>query len=120
LIGVDLVDVRRLEEILARNPAFAHTYFSAAERQECERVREPARRLAACLAAKEAFLKAVGEGVLGSIGLAEIEVVHGGDRPPRLRLGTSATSAVEATGRRRALLSLAGDDRRAIAFVLLD
>ena len=95
-------------------------YFSAAERQGCESGLEPARRLAGCLAAKEAFLKALGEGVLGPIALVEIEVVRGGDGPPCLRLGASATSAMRAAGRRRALLSLAGDETRAMAFVLLD
>jgi holo-[acyl-carrier protein] synthase len=120
LIGIDLVDVRRLEELLARSPAFARTYFSAAERRECESGRDPARRLAACLAAKEAFLKALGEGVLGPIALAEIEVLRGDGSQPHLRLGASATGAVRATGRRRALLSVAEDDRRAIALVLLD
>jgi len=120
LIGIDLVDVRRLEQLLSRSPAFARRYFSAAERRECKSKPNPSRHLAACLAAKEAFVKALGESVLGPIALAEIEVLHDGDRSPHLRLGTSATSAMRATGRTRALLSVAEDDRRAVAFVLLD
>lgn len=95
-------------------------YFGAKELQECENRPNRGRRLAACLAAKEAFLKALGESVLGPIALAEIEVVRDDDRSPHLRLGTSATSALRAAGRTRAFLSVAEDVSRVIAFVVLD
>jgi len=51
-IGVDLVDIARMDEALRRTPALASRLFT-----EGERNRAPA-SLAACFAAKEAVAKA--------------------------------------------------------------
>jgi len=53
-IGVDVVDISRMDEALRRTPALASRLFT-----EGERGRAPA-SLAACFAAKEAVAKALG------------------------------------------------------------
>src|SRR6516165_6820825 len=53
-IGVDLVDIARLERALRRTPALAARLFAEGERGA------PAASLAACFAAKEAVAKALG------------------------------------------------------------
>lgn len=60
-IGIDLLENRRVERELARDE-WRHTdgIFSPEEIRTCTRTRFPARRFAACFAAKEAALKALG------------------------------------------------------------
>ena len=92
-IGIDLIEIERLERALARRPGLADRVFSAAELAFAAERRRPARHLAARFAAKEAALKALG---LGGLRLAEVEVAGGGDEPPRLVLSGSAAAAAAA------------------------
>lgn len=102
MIGLDVVEVARIERLLARSPEFAERYFSASERLACGAARRPAERWAACFAVKEAFLKALGEGVLGAIELCDIEVtMRGRDAVDVVARG----SAREALADRRAFAS---------------
>lgn len=70
-------------------------------------------------AVKEAFLKAVGTGVLGGVALEDIEVELTG-RDVALRLGASAQRALSARGAARTWCSVAQDDARAWAAVVID
>ena len=51
-IGVDLVEVDRMRRTLARTPALVERLFTDAERDYCERRRDPTERFAARFAAK--------------------------------------------------------------------
>ena len=92
-VGIDLIEIDRLERALRRYPRLAARVFSAAERDYAAARARPGRHLAARFAAKEAVVKALG---LRGFGLAEIEVVAG--EPPTVRLGGRAAEA--AAGRR--------------------
>ena len=77
-IGIDLIEIERLERALERRPRLARARSSAeAELEFAAARRRPGRHLAARFAAKEAALKALG---LGGLRLHEIEVEGGGDR----------------------------------------
>ena len=90
-VGIDLLEVGRLERALERHPRLADRVFTADELAYARARRRPARHLAARFAAKEAAVKALG---LSSFGLREIEVVAG--EPPTLRLhGRAADAARE-------------------------
>jgi holo-[acyl-carrier protein] synthase len=90
-IGIDLIEIGRLERALERRPRLAARLFTAAELDYARARRRPGRHLAARFAAKEAAVKALG---LGGFGLREIEVVAG--EPPTLRLhGRAAEAAAE-------------------------
>jgi holo-[acyl-carrier protein] synthase len=94
-IGVDLIEVARVERALDRRPALAERIFSAAERGYAAGRARPGRHLAARFAAKEAVVKALG---LRGLRLHEVEVVGGGDGPPTLRLTGSAAQAARERG----------------------
>ncbi len=79
-VGVDLVEVARLRALLERRPAAEERLFTPAERDYCRGFTDPAPRLAARFAAKEAVGKALGTGV---IVFREIEVEGGGRRGRR-------------------------------------
>ncbi len=115
-IGIDVVSVSRMQEVLRRTPGFASRCFSAGERSDCEARRAPRVHYALRFAAKEAFLKALGIGVLGPVALADIEVRRD---PDRLELGPSAASALGARGGAVPLLSLSFSGDAAMAMVVL-
>lgn len=87
-VGIDLLEIDRLERALERHPRLAERLFTAAEREYAAARARPGRHLAARFAAKEAVVKALG---LGGFGLREIEVVAG--EPPTVRLHGAAAEA---------------------------
>jgi holo-[acyl-carrier-protein] synthase len=116
-LGIDVVGIDRVARSLVRHRAFATTYFTDDERAACRRMAIPARGYARVLAVKEAFLKAVGRGVLAGIDLQEVEVRVG--EAPTLKLGASAHQAMRDRGCSTAHVDWAFDSRRAWAVVLL-
>lgn len=98
-VGIDLLEIDRLERALERHPRLAERVFSAGEREYAAARARPARHLAARFAAKEAVVKALG--LSGGFGLGEIEVVAG--EPPTVQL---SGRAAEAAGSGRVEISL--------------
>lgn len=91
-VGIDLLEIGRLERALARRPGLADRLFTAAEQEACAGGSRPARHLAARFCAKEAVTKALR---LDAFRPLEIEVVGRGG-PPALRLhGAAAACAAE-------------------------
>jgi holo-[acyl-carrier protein] synthase len=94
-IGIDLIEIERLERAIERRPRLAERVFSVAELAHARTKARPGRHLAARFAAKEAALKALG---LGGLRLHEIEVEGGGQDPPRLRLHGEAAAVAAREG----------------------
>jgi holo-[acyl-carrier protein] synthase len=111
-IGVDVVDISRLEEALQRTPALASRLFTTDERGA-----SPA-SLAACFAAKEAVAKALG----GPAGLrwADVEVVHDHGGRPGLQVRGTVAKAADRLGVRRWHLSLTHDRGVSVAMVVAE
>ncbi len=116
-IGTDLVDVDRFRTVLRRRPSVADRLFTPHERTYAHRAVDPAARLAARFAAKEAALKALGYG-LGGMRMAEIEVVRDDDGRPELVLHGQARSTAAGHGVSRWLVSLSHTDHLAQATVV--
>lgn len=93
---MDLVDVDRMRAAVARTPGLVGRVFTAAEADWAGVARDPAERLAARFAAKEAVLKALGVG-LGAASLRSIEVVRAASGQPTVVLHDEAA---ELAGRR--------------------
>ncbi len=117
-MGTDVVSVRRMQDVLRRTPAFATRVFSAAERAECEARRAPARAYALRFAAKEAFLKALGVGILDGVALRDIEVRCGAGRAS-LALGPTAAAALGRRGGGAPHVSLSHGGDAALAVVVV-
>jgi holo-[acyl-carrier protein] synthase len=91
-VGIDLIEVERLERALERRPRLAARLFTAAELAQAGSRLRPGRHLAARFAAKEATIKALGV----EVPAREIEVEGGGRGAPGLRLhGRAAAIASE-------------------------
>jgi holo-[acyl-carrier protein] synthase len=93
-VGIDLLEIDRLERALRRYPRLAERVFTEAELEYAEARARPARHLAARFAAKEAVVKALG--LSGGFGLGRIEVLAG--EPPTVALCGPVADA--AAGRR--------------------
>ncbi len=118
-IGADVVSVSRIEKVLGRTPAFAASVFTPAERADCDARRVPGRAYALRFAAKEAFLKALGLGVLAGVALSDIEIRPGPGGLPHLELGPTAAGALHRCGGAAPLLSLSHGGDLAVAMVVV-
>ena len=96
-VGIDLIEIDRLERALERSPRLADRLFTERELAYARARARPGRHLAARFAAKEAVIKALGQGVP----LREIEVIAG--EPPRVQLHGRAA---EVAGDREIAISL--------------
>lgn len=95
-IGVDMVEIARMERILTRRPNFALQVFTEEERTYCERQARPAKHYAARFAAREAVLKALGTGFSRGIGLKDVSVTRNeAGRPEAVLAGHAAEVAGE-------------------------
>ena len=61
-IGVDMLEIDRMERVLARRPNFVRRVFTEEERAYCDKCARPAEHYAARFAAREAVVKALGTG----------------------------------------------------------
>jgi holo-[acyl-carrier protein] synthase len=96
-IGIDAVEVDRFRRVLARTPGVARRLFTEAERAYGNRKRDPAERLAARFAAKEAVMKALGVG-LGAFAFHDVEVVRAPSGQPSLALRGRAEALAREQG----------------------
>lgn len=105
-IGVDMLEIARMEKTLARRPSFATRVFTPVERKYCERMARPAQHYAARFAAREAVLKALGTGFSQGIGLADVSVVNNEAGQPQVLLSGRAREIANERGVQEVALSL--------------
>ena len=114
-VGIDLLEIDRLEQALERTPRLAQRLFTDAERAYAASHGRPGQHLAARFCAKEAVAKALD---LRSWNFRDVEVLGTGG-PPELRLhGAAAARAAELgvsveislthTGREAGAVAIAG------------
>jgi holo-[acyl-carrier protein] synthase len=109
-IGADLVDSPRVERLISRNEdIFRSRILGASERSEIPSdSAKPSRVLAYArsIAAKEAFLKALGTGFTQGMRWPDIEIVEGRSHAPRIALSGVVAQAFDDTQANRIHLSL--------------
>jgi holo-[acyl-carrier protein] synthase len=114
-VGIDLLEIERLERALERRPRLAERLFTDAERDYAAGRARPGQHLAARFCAKEAVAKALG---MEAWNFRDVEVL-GRDGPPELRLhGTVAERARTLGVQVRISLTHSRRDAAAIAIAL--
>ncbi|NUR87038.1 MAG: holo-ACP synthase [Nonomuraea sp.] len=111
-IGVDVVDIARLESALERTPSLRERIFTEVERPL------PLQSLAARFAAKEAVAKALG--APRGLGHLEAEVRCDEDGKPGVHLSGKAAEVAYGLGVKRWHVSLTHDAGIAIAYVIAE
>ena len=120
-IGIDIIEVRRVREVLKRTPSFAERVFTEAERAYCDsRGVVAPQHYAARFAAKEAALKALQTGWRGGISWHDVEIAAHDSGAPYLVLHGIAKDLMENSGASKAHLSMSHTAEHAIAEVVLE
>lgn len=114
-LGVDIVEIERMEQILQRSPSFSTRVFSESEREYCESHHRPAVRYATHFAAKEAVLKALGTGFGEGMGFTDVEVAHDAKGKPIAVLNGRAKEIADSLGVLEIPLSLSRTNSTAVA-----
>ena len=86
--GIDMVQISRIEKSL-KTKGFKERVFGADEIYEQEKRGNNPQGFAACFAAKEAFSKALGTGVVG-FALRDVQLLHRENGAPFLQLSGNA------------------------------
>jgi len=93
-VGLDLLEIDRLERALERRPRLAERLFTDAEREYAASRARPGQHLAARFCAKEAVAKALGLQVWS---FRDVEVTSAGG-PPEVTLHGAVAERAEALG----------------------
>jgi holo-[acyl-carrier protein] synthase len=115
-LGVDVVDVERIERLLEGDTGFARRVFSDDEIELCESSARPAESYAARWAAREACAKALGGIPEGR--WRDIRVVPQADGSVGIELDGVARERAEEVGAQRLLISFSHERSQAVACCL--
>lgn len=120
-IGVDVVDIERIERMLGKHGERAlRRLLTEAEREYCQKAARPAQHVAARVAAKEAAYKALQvDPEAASVWWLDLEVQAEANGGPTLRMHGIAEVAARRLGVSHSFLSLSHSDTTAVAFVTL-
>jgi holo-[acyl-carrier protein] synthase len=120
-IGTDIVSVARIGATYERQgAAFARQLLSDSELAEFDTVRIPGPWLAKRWAAKEAFGKAAGTGILVPLTLGGIGVGHDPLGRPFFELMPAVQAHLQSLGVTQTHLSISDEREHAIAFVVFE
>ncbi|HLU30691.1 MAG TPA: holo-ACP synthase [Acidimicrobiia bacterium] len=114
-LGVDLADIDRVEAVYGKYPRFIERCFTAHEQEYALRFANPARRLAARFAGKEAVMKSMGTG-WRRIRWTDIEITGGG--APTVKMSGRAAQRAEMLGVTDVLVTITHTDTSALVMAV--
>jgi len=113
--GVDLIEIARIEEVIARHGKhYLERIYTPAELEYCGKRTES---LAGRFAAKEAVAKALGSGI-GDVSWVEIEVLGDEQNAPTLTLHGNAEQKAKELGLTTWSVSISHSQSHSVAFVV--
>jgi holo-[acyl-carrier protein] synthase len=118
--GIDIIEVQRVAEKVNKDNGFREKVFSPAEITYCERAADSAQHYAARFAAKEAFLKATGGGLMLGYDLKEITIQHDNQGKPELLLSGNFKTLANEHGWSKIHVSLSHVQAMACAVVIIE
>ncbi len=114
-VGIDAVLIPRMERSL-KSEHFKARVFGELELAELEQRKFSPKTAAACFAAKEAFAKAIGCGIMTKFTLRDVQLLHRANGQPFLKLSRRARRLV---GRDRPSVSVTHEGDLAIVVVIM-
>jgi holo-[acyl-carrier protein] synthase len=120
-IGTDLLDAKRIRDGLARfGEHYADRMLAPAEHAGYYASHDPARFLAKCFAAKEAFAKAAGTGLRPPVTLRNIAVLRDAQGKPFLQCAPALDAWLAGRGVSAHHVSLSDEGDLILAYVILE
>ena len=116
-VGIDIVEVDRFEKKVSE-PTFLDVTFTKNEQDECLLKGNKAEFLASRFAAKEAYMKSIGEGWSSNAQFHEIEVVKNDKGQPQIKLYNQSLTFFEEKGFSDIQLSISHTKTTAVAVVI--
>jgi holo-[acyl-carrier protein] synthase len=115
-MGVDLADIARIRRLLIKDPErFRARCFTEHEWSYAHRFKDPAQRLAARFAGKEAVMKSLGVG-WRHVPWRDIEITGGG--APQVRLSGKAAQRAASLGVDKVLVTITHTHQQALVLAL--
>jgi holo-[acyl-carrier protein] synthase len=118
-VGIDMIEVDRVMEKVGRNNGFKEKVFSKNEIEFCDSNRK-SENYAARFAAKEAFLKATGFGLLLGNDLSQIEIISDANGKPSINLTGEFKQQADKNGWTKIHVSLSHLQQVACAVVIIE
>lgn len=119
-IGTDIIEVARVEKLIARGRQYLDTIYTVAEVEYCEARARKSEHYAVRYAAKEATLKALGVGWRGGLSFSDIEVVNDELGKPRVVVHGKTKEIFDRNQISQSSISLSHGRESAIAVIILE
>ena len=119
-IGTDIIEVKRMEKMVARGRQTLETVFTEKEMDYCEAKARSSEHYAARYAAKEAILKALGTGWRNGLAYTDIEILNEELGNPQVFVQGEVKNFLDQHQIRRTAISLSHTKEIAIAFIILE
>ena len=119
-VGIDMIEVDRVAEKISKDQGFREKIFSVNEILFCESKVNSGENYAARFAAKEAFLKASGQGLALGYNLSDIEVISDTSGKPSLVLNGSFKQMASERSWNKIYVSLSHLKSMACAVVVIE
>jgi len=120
-IGVDIVEIKRINSSIERlGDAFAKKILHPNEFDKYSSTKQNVQYLAKRFAAKEAFAKAFGTGIVEGVTLPRIEIVNNEDGKPKIVLHGETYQRYKLQQIKSIHLSISDEKNYAVAQVVLE
>ena len=120
--GVDIIENRRIAKLF-KNKKFINRIFTKNEINQSKNLTNKTNYFAKRFAAKEAFVKAIGEGFRNSINFSDIEVKNDKKGKPKINLSIKINNFIKKKfklKKYRIFLSLSDEKKYSIAYVIIN
>ncbi len=119
-IGTDMIEVKRIRDVMERDFGFREKIFTGGEISYCDKMKNKYQYYAARYAAKEAFMKALGTGWRFGIAFSDIDIYHDELGKPFIRLSGKSQELAAKAGVSQIHVTLSHLKEIAMSTVLLE
>jgi holo-[acyl-carrier protein] synthase len=118
-IGIDLIEVEKIAKDI-HSSVYLHKVFTEAEIAACKGAVNSAQRFAGKFAVKEAFMKAIGNGIRQGVWFLQIEVLNHENGQPYVQVNGEAKIRLSELGAANIHVSITHTKSAAAAVIILE
>lgn len=120
-LGTDIVEIKRIEKALERNPvSFAKHILNSNELEQLGKIKFKAKFLAKRFAVKEAASKALGTGIAKGISFHDFDITHNNLGKPQLHFSGMALKKADTLCVKQIHVTISDEHSYAVATVILE